>query len=160
MKFIELVPQWADFLFAQSAEYLGVLIGPDSHKHAWSNVIKKATTTSLTWKRLNTGFFFNILGSNIFIFSLFHYLGQLLLFDGTIQKILDWHHWLLFGGPGSWLPKLLPVELKQLEDTLQASKVRLAENLPKSFTEDLGVELGRAMLAFRETHEEDDEHYL
>ncbi len=54
----------------------------------------------------------------------------------------------------------MPVELRQVEDTLQASKVRVAENLPKYFSEDLGVELGRAVLAYRENHNDDDEHYL
>ena len=44
----------------------------------------------------------------------------------------------------------MPVELRLLEDSIEASQVRVAANLPKDISHIKGTELGRSILAFRE----------
>ncbi len=166
--FIDIVPEWKGFSFSDQGEYLGVKIGPGAAANPWQSVIHKARNVTNTWKRISTGFFYNILGSNIFIFSLFQYLALFLKHDEHVGQFTDWHARRLFGGPGNWLPKEflqalgdlgMPVELRLLKDSIEASKVRVGANLPHSISHEKGVELGRSIICFRENHESTHEHH-
>jgi len=131
----ECTPQWSQFKIVSHAEYLGFLLGPGSVGRMWDGVIRKATDTIIRWKNLHAGIFFNILACNIYILSLFSYIGQLVHPDDKVKQFLAYMERNLFVGPGGWIPpgfmcSLLligfPVQLRDLYKTCFAAKIRVA----------------------------------
>jgi len=135
--FDDVVPGWSGFTISSSAEYLGFILGPGAVGVQWTKVLKKASDTVCKWQSLKLGFFYNVLACNVFILSLFSYIGQLAVADEEISRFLDWMSNRLFQGPGHWLPtgflvdmKTLgfPVQLRDLEASMTASKIRVCCN--------------------------------
>jgi len=163
----ENVPQWKDFKVALSSEYLGFQVGPGSASIQWNKVIAKASDTVVKWQSLHLGFFFNLLACNVFILSLFSYLGQLCTPN---QLVIQFMHWLknkLFTGPGNWIPISVlhdikelgfPAQLRELCDAICASKVRVFAKLPEEFNE-LSVRVGTAINGYGYRHGPEHRHF-
>ena len=149
-------PGWSSFRCSDCAEYLGILLGPGACGKEWHIVVRKASDTTIRWKHIACGFFFNVIACNVFILSLFSYLGQFLNFEPCVDTFENWMARQLFGGPGSWLPKDmkfnlkaigLPVELRSLADSLTAAKVRVCHRSQLDL-EELTSELGIGVIRF------------
>ena len=97
-------PTWSEFQVRQWAEYLGFVVGPASVHRQWDNVVRKASDTILRWKKVNAGFFFNLLAANIYVLSLFCYIGQLARTDAKVDSCCQFMRSCFFVGPGNWLP--------------------------------------------------------
>ena len=161
-----LAPAWADFSFKDHAEYLGFMLGPGGADTVWDAVIRKADDTILRWSQLGLGFNFNVLACNIYVLSLFQYIGQLAACNDKVTGLLKRMESRLFRGPGNWIPtgflvslKLIGfhVELRDLGATLLASKVRVANHSCLD-TMHLRHDLCLAVNAFRTTYP--DHHHV
>ena len=164
--FVEIVPRWKEFKIDDCAEYLGILLGPGSVGKTRIKSVEKASDFTLLWKRLATGFFFNMLATNVFIHPIFSYIAQLCNTDTVLDNFSPFLQNSLFGGPGNWLPKSfllnmstfgLPVQIKDLNCMLLAAKARVAINSKVDLVE-LGVEVGRAIITHHVTHPEVHKH--
>ena len=155
-------PDWNDFKISNCAEYLGFYLGPGSLSRQWDTPIKKAMDNCLKWRHVKAGFFFNILAVNIYIMSLFTFIGQLAKPNRKIDECFAHIRASLFSGPGNWVPQLFLEHLKELGFHTQvrdmktaffASRVRVAlcTTLPLN---DLAVEIGNIINRFNTTHEQ------
>ena len=94
-----LVPSWSGFKVQDAAEYLGFLLGPGSVGKTWSSAVKKASDAMLRWRNLHTGFFFNLLASNVYILHilLFGSISESGLSFGLISCLFEgytvWRSW-------------------------------------------------------------------
>ena len=111
--------------------------------------------------------FFNLLAANVYITSLFSFIGQLADTDINVSKALKNMRSKLFGGPGNWLPPSLltslkkigfPAELRDVMLTSIAAKIRVAINTQVDLPT-LTTETGLAVRAFRANNEEEHEHW-
>ena len=155
--FHESVPEWSNFAIKTHGEYLGFQLGPGSTNAQFDNALKKGTDTIQRWKNLSAGFFYNILASNVFILSLFTYVGQLAACDKKIDTFLNYLERKLFVGPGNWLPPGFlcslndigfPSQVRNIKDNIAASKVRVA-CLSSLDLDTLSTEVGLAISAHR-----------
>ena len=169
--FHEAVPEWSKFAIKTHGEYLGFQLGPGSADTQFDNAIKKGTDTIQRWKNLSAGFFYNILASNVFVMSLFTYVGQLSACDKKIDNFLKYLERKLFAGPGNWLPPGFlcslsdigfPSQIRNIKDCIAASKVRVA-CLSSLDLDTLSTEVGLAIIAHRinfpDGHPHADWHY-
>ena len=160
------VPEWSSFAIKTHSEYLGFQLGPGSTNTQFDNAIKKGTDTVQRWKNLSAGFFYNILASNIFVMSLFTYAGQLASCDHKVDHFLKYLESKLFVGPGNWLPPGFlfslrdigfPTQIRNIRDTISASKVRVA-CLSSLDLNTLSTEVGLAIIAHRIHFNDDHPH--
>ena len=161
-------PEWKDFQVALAAEYFGFWLGPASPEMQWTKIIRKTVDVTTTWASLHFGFFYNTFACNIYILSLFSFVGQLAYSNKEVDKILRVMAARMFAGPGNWItldflcsPKLigLPVSLRNLADTLYASKVRVSKKL-EACTQKLVDDLLLSVSAFNDNHDTDHCHSL
>ena len=159
-------PSWSSIRVQLSAEYLGFMLGPDSHTKQWDVVIRKACDTSRRWANLHSGMFYNVLACNVYILPLFSYVGQLALMNKEVVKCLSKIRSTMFSGPGGWIPQYFlhnmtvfgfPVHLRCLGDAILASQVRTAHNLSMD-TGRIAAEFGLAYLAFQTRHGDSHVH--
>jgi len=162
----EHAPGWKNFNVALAAEYLGFWLGPASPNLQWNKIIRKAREVADTWSSLHLGFFYNTLACNIYILSLFSYVGQLATANSDVDKFLKHMTAKMFAGPGNWIPldflcslKLIgmPVSLRNLSDTMYASKVRVAGKL-EDYTQQIVNDLLLSVSAFNQNHGTDHSH--
>jgi len=162
----EIVPEWRNFKVALNAEYLGFQIGPNSTNLQWNKVIAKASDTVLRWQALHLGFFFNLLACNVFILSLFSYIGQLSAPSKQVFDFIEWMKRRLFMGPGNWLPTPflenmetfgLPTQLRNLREAMSASKVRVFCSNPDEYGQ-LSVRTLTATNGFADIHGSENPH--
>jgi len=101
----------------------------------WDTVIRKATDTVTRWKSIHAGVFYNVLACNVYILSLFSYVGQLVKLDKSVHKFLGYMERNMFVGPGGWLPpdfmsSLMligfPAQIRNLHASTFSAKVRVA----------------------------------
>ncbi len=130
-----LLPHWEDFIVRDWAEYLGVMLGPGGTSLMWQNPCRKCVDTVKRWKQIGAGLFLKTLASNIYIFPLFSYVGQVAKPDKHMEDALAFMRTSLFAGLGQWLPPGFlsslkafgfPTQLNDLGVSIFASKVRLA----------------------------------
>ena len=150
-------PTWSAFKITTSAEYLGFLLGPGSLGRQWENPIKKAMDNALKWRSVKAGFFYNILAVNIYILSLFTFIGQLAKPDLHVDECFAYIRSHLFSGPGNWIPQSFlenlkelgfPTQIRDMKAAFLASRIRVALTSTLPLT-DLITETGTAITAFR-----------
>jgi hypothetical protein len=127
-------PLWANFKVQFHGTYLGFAVGPDSPQHMWCDAIKKAKGETVKWKGLGLGLFFNILVCNVFICSIFSYIGQLATPSNEVMQFGRFIQAKLFSGPGGWITYRaitsikymgMPAEVRHLSDMCRASMARI-----------------------------------
>ena len=166
-KFAELAPTWSEIAIQDHAEYLGFVLGPGACINMWSNVVAKALDTVSRWKKIAAGFFFNVIASNIFILSLFSFVGQLACPDSSVGDCITTMRNSLFSGPGNWLPPCLLNNLKELGFPVQArdpfaamlaSKVRIALTSQLDI-DTMSTELGLRRISWQRLHDKSHPHW-
>ena len=129
----------------------------------WNSIIRKAQDTTLRWAALQSGFLYNILACNVFILSLFSFVGQLSVAGKEVEGFVDFLIRKMFAGPGNWLPPDflshinilgMPVSLRHLGNTIRASKIRVAFD-HRHVIEEIGGDAALAYLQFTNAHGHD-----
>ena len=142
------------------------MLGPESLDKQWNNVIRKACDTTRRWANLHSGFFYNVLACNVYILPLFSYVGQLASTNLEVVKCSNDILSSMFTGPGGWLPRYFlcsmtifgfPAQIRCLEDSILASKIRVANNIEID-VDDLSTTLGLALRALRSKFGEYHKH--
>ena len=109
----------------------------------------------------------NSLATNVYIFPVFSYIGQLVKADSNIDGFVKFLKNKLFGGPGNWLPYEfllqmsafgLPTQIRDLHASIVASQARVACSSGLDINS-LGTELGRRLLHFRARNDVSHAHY-
>jgi len=156
-------PAWSSFPTQDVAEYLGFKLGPGSVDVQWNSIIRKAQDTTLRWASLQSGFLYNILACNVFILSLFSFVGQLSVAGKEVESFIDFLIRKMFAGPGNWLPPDflchlnilgMPVSLKHLGNTIRASKIRVAFD-HRQVIDEIGDDAAYAYLQFTNAYGHD-----
>ena len=167
-EFSKLAASWSQFDFKDHAEYLGFVLGPSGRVNMWSNVVAKALDTTNRWKQIGAGFFFNVIAANVFILSLFAFVGQLASPDDLVKECITTIRNALFSGPGNWLPPCILNNLKELGFPVQArdpfasmlaSKVRVALTSQLDLNT-ICTELALHKLHWQRSHTIDHPHWL
>ena len=119
----ELFPNWKQISVQSCGKYLGFEIGPGSTDIFWKKAITKAEKNANQWHQLHLGFLFSVLAFNIYIASVFSYLGQLAKPGNEVQESCKKILRILFPGPGNWVTNQVLCSLTHLGFPSEVSDV-------------------------------------
>ena len=130
------IPFWKDFIIQGFGKYLGFQVGPEAGNREWTMIMRKMQEMGSLIKVLGLPILHRIILFNTLVTSKAPFVAQLRIPDTKFLKDFYKLSVSVLGGPGNWVPNMLPyvlkshcyfpVEIRHMNSLCLATRIRTA----------------------------------